>query len=57
MERLFLVAEESAAAELSALCFLDLDLVLLESAEPLAACDESSALAFFLDFLVVELSV
>ena len=57
LERLFLVVEESAAAELSALFFLDLDWVLLESAESAAVCEESSALAFFLDFLVVELSV
>ncbi len=63
LERLFLVVEESAVAELSALSelfFLDLGFVLLaESAESVALCDESSALAFFLDFflLVVELSL
>jgi len=57
LEPLFWVVEESAAAELSELFFLDLDLVLLESAESVAVCEESSALAFFLDFLVVELSV
>jgi hypothetical protein len=61
--RLFLVVEESAGAELSALSelfFLDLDLVLLvESAELPVDGDESSALAFFLDFffVVVELSL
>ena len=57
LEPLFWVVEESAAAELSELFFLDLDLVLLESAESVAVCEESSALAFFLDFLVVERSV
>jgi hypothetical protein len=57
LERLFLVVVESAAVELSALFFFDLDFVLLESAESAALCEESSALAFFLDFLVVELSV
>ena len=63
LERLFFAVEESAAAELSALSelfFLDLDFVLLvESAESVALCDESSALAFFLDFflVVVELSL
>ena len=57
LERLFWVEEELAAAELSVPFFSDLDLVLLESAESVAVCEESSALAFFLDFLVVELSV
>ena len=54
LDWLFLAVEESAAAELSVLF---LDLLLLESAESVALCDESFALAFFLDFLVVELSV
>ena len=60
LERLFLLLEESAAAELSALFVFDLDLVLsVALAESEVPCEESSALAFFLDFflLVVELSL
>lgn len=60
LERLFLLLEESAAAELSALFFFDLDLALsVALAESGVPWEESSALAFFLDFflLVVELSL
>jgi len=58
LDRLFVVVELSAAAGLSAPFVLDLDLVLLESAEAAAPCEESSAWAFFfLDFLAVEVSV
>jgi hypothetical protein len=63
LERFFLLLEESAAAELSALSalfFFDLDLVLwVALAESEVPCEESSALVFFLDFflVVVELSL
>jgi hypothetical protein len=63
-ERLLLAVEESEVAELSALSvlfFLVLDLLpWLESVvESVVDCEESSALAFFLDFffVVVELSL
>lgn len=57
LEPLFFALDESPAAELSelsALFFLDLDLVLLlEPAVESLGCEESSALAFFLDFFLV----
>jgi hypothetical protein len=57
LEPLFFALDESAAAELSelsALFFLDLDLVLLlEPAVESLGCEESSALAFFFDFFLV----
>ena len=57
LEPLFFALDESAAAELSelsALFFLDLDLVLLlEPAVESLGGEESSALAFFFDFFLV----